>query len=226
MTLVDLVARIVLATLVGGAIGLERELRDHNAGFRTHILVCIGSAAFTLISAYGFEGIHSATGPGIAVDPSRVAAQIVTGIGFLGAGAIIREGPNVRGLTTAASLWAVSALGMAIGLGLYAVTLVTAAAVLISLSLLRVIERRIIDPRVSPTVRLDIRFSATGMGALTLLVHALDSAGVVVENMEVVTDDPNVRALRLHVRPPKDLSRGQLRRLIEDLDVVGDLDME
>lgn len=226
MSLVDLVVRIVLATLVGGAIGLERELRDHNAGFRTHILVCIGSAAFTLVSAYGFEGVRPAGGTGVTVDPSRVAAQIVTGIGFLGAGAIIRQGPTVRGLTTAASLWAVSAIGMAIGLGLYAITLVTAAAVLTSLWLLRVIERRIIDPRVSPIVRLDIRFSATGMGALTLLVQALDSEGVVVENMEVVPDDPNVHAMRVHVRPPKGMTRVQLRRLIEDLGVVGDLDME
>lgn len=226
MSPVHLVIRIALATLVGGAIGLERELRDHTAGFRTHILVCIGSTAFTLVSAYGFEAFRSAGGTIVAVDPSRVAAQIVTGIGFLGAGAIIRQGPTVRGLTTAASLWAVSAIGMAIGLGLYAITLVTAAAVLISLSLLRVIERRIIDPRVSNIVRLDIRFSSTSIGALTLLVQALDVAGVVVEHMQVVPNEPNVNAIRMHVRPPKGMTHAELGRLIEEQGVVGDLEME
>jgi len=108
-------ARLVVATALGAAIGLERELDEKAAGLRTHMLVALGSALFTLVSAYGFSEFvgHDR----VSFDPSRIAAQIVTGIGFLGAGVIFRSGFNVRGLTTAASLWLVAAIGMAAGAG-------------------------------------------------------------------------------------------------------------
>jgi len=108
-------ARLAVATALGAAIGLERELDEKAAGLRTHMLVAAGSALFTLISAYGFSEFigHDR----VSFDPSRIAAQIVTGIGFLGAGVIFRSGFNVRGLTTAASLWLVAAIGMAAGAG-------------------------------------------------------------------------------------------------------------
>src|SRR5205823_12723567 len=92
---------------------------DHEAGFRTHLLVSLGSAIFTVVSAYGFEGFLQSGANVVRADPTRIAAQIVTGIGFLGAGAIIRDGMNVRGLTTAANLWAVSAIGICCGAGYY-----------------------------------------------------------------------------------------------------------
>jgi len=107
----EVLLRIFVAAALGGAIGLERELRERQAGLRTHLVVSVGAALFTLVSAYGFSGFGS------RVDPTRIAAQIVTGIGFLGAGAIIRQGLSVRGLTTAASLWLVAAIGMAAGAG-------------------------------------------------------------------------------------------------------------
>src|SRR4051794_35734840 len=103
--------RLSVAALLGGAIGMERELRERGAGLRTHLVVCVGSALFTLVSAYGFTGFR--------VDPTRISAQIVSGIGFLGAGAIIRQGLSFRGLTTAATLWLVAAIGMASGAGYY-----------------------------------------------------------------------------------------------------------
>ena len=105
--------------LLGGAIGLERELREREAGLRTHLLVCLGSALFTIVSAYGFHDFLVNGGTLVRTDPTRIAAQIVTGIGFLGAGAIIRQGLSVRGLTTAATLWLVAAIGMASGAGYY-----------------------------------------------------------------------------------------------------------
>ena len=104
MAIWDVVTRILLAAVLAGVIGLEREIREHTAGFRTHILVAVGAAAFTLASSYDSAGI--------GFDPNRISAQVVTGIGFLGAGAIIRYGVTVRGLTTAASLWAVAAVGL------------------------------------------------------------------------------------------------------------------
>ncbi len=113
-------ARLLVAALLGGAIGAERELSDQPAGLRTHMLLTIGACLFTLVSAYGF---------GHTSDPSRVAAQIVTGIGFLGGGAILRHGPTVRGLTTAGSIWATTAIGVVVGTGRF--VLATGAAVLI-----------------------------------------------------------------------------------------------
>jgi putative Mg2+ transporter-C (MgtC) family protein len=106
----ELLGRLVLAAMLGGAIGAERELHDQPAGLRTHMLLTIGACLFTLISAYGF---------GRGTDPSRIAAQIVTGIGFLGGGAIVRYGLTVKGVTTAASIWATASVGVAIGAGSY-----------------------------------------------------------------------------------------------------------
>ncbi|HET9290855.1 MAG TPA: MgtC/SapB family protein [Actinomycetes bacterium] len=108
----ELLGRLVVAAALGGAIGAERELNDQAAGLRTHMLLTIGACLFTLISAYGF-------GRGIGTDPSRLAAQIVTGIGFLGGGAIVRHGLTVKGLTTAASIWATASVGVAVGAGDY-----------------------------------------------------------------------------------------------------------
>ena len=112
LTDLELLGRLLLAAVLGGAIGAERELKDQAAGLRTHMLLTIGACLFTLVSAYGFGG-------GIGTDPSRLAAQIVTGIGFLGGGAIVRHGLTVKGLTTAASIWATSSVGVAIGAGSY-----------------------------------------------------------------------------------------------------------
>jgi putative Mg2+ transporter-C (MgtC) family protein len=115
----DALLRLSIAAGLGGAVGFERELRDREAGIRTHLLVSLGSALFTIVSAYGFHEFLTAGGAIVRADPSRIAAQIVTGIGFLGAGAIIRDGLSVRGLTTAATLWVVAGLGMACGAGYY-----------------------------------------------------------------------------------------------------------
>ncbi|MCX6012123.1 MAG: MgtC/SapB family protein [Chloroflexi bacterium] len=113
----DVVLRILMAAVAGGILGYEREVEHKPAGFRTHILVCTGAALITIVSIYGF------TGPNL--DTSRVAAGIVVGIGFLGAGSIIRGTRGVKGITTAANIWVVAALGMAIGAGLYIVAGVT-----------------------------------------------------------------------------------------------------
>jgi putative Mg2+ transporter-C (MgtC) family protein len=122
----ELLGRLLLAAVLGGAIGAERELNDQAAGLRTHMLLTIGACLFTLVSAYGFGA-----GPR---DPSRLAAQIVTGIGFLGGGAIVRHGLTVKGLTTAASIWATASVGVAVGAGQY--LLGVGGALLVSFTLL------------------------------------------------------------------------------------------
>ena len=115
----ELMVRILLAFLLGGVIGYERETTQRPAGLRTHMLVAAGAAVFTVVSIYAFVG------QGTVRDPARVAAQIVTGVGFLGAGTIWRTSSTVRGLTTAASIWLVAAVGMLVGSGLYTLAIFT-----------------------------------------------------------------------------------------------------
>jgi putative Mg2+ transporter-C (MgtC) family protein len=129
----DLALRLVIATALGLAIGFEREIHGHPAGLRTHMLVAVGSGLFTVLSAYGFNGVAGAVPNSAPIDPTRIAAQIVSGIGFLGAGAILKDGIVIRGLTTAASLWATSAVGMAAGAGEHIIAVVATATILVSL---------------------------------------------------------------------------------------------
>jgi putative Mg2+ transporter-C (MgtC) family protein len=135
----DLAFRLIVAAVLGAVIGLEREYHDHPAGMRTHLLVSVGSATFTVLSIEAFKGP--------ATDPARIASQIVTGIGFLGAGAILKDRGGIRGLTTAASLWAVAGVGMAAGAAAWGVSIAAALIVLVSLWPLHEIERRIINRR-------------------------------------------------------------------------------
>ena len=160
--------RLLLAAGLGGAIGLERELRDHEAGFRTHLLVSLGSCAFTLVSAYGWSDWTFSTEQGVVFDPTRIAAQIVTGIGFLGAGAIIVRGINVRGLTTAATLWVVAAIGMAAGTGYYEVGIGAAVLVLVSLGPLKLVSARLVSRVRLEEAELAIALKPDGDGAQIL----------------------------------------------------------
>ena len=129
----DLSVRIVVAAALGLAVGFEREIHGHPAGLRTHMLVAAGSGLFTVLSAYGFEGVAKGISGTSPIDPTRIAAQIVSGIGFLGAGAILKDGVVIRGLTTAASLWATSAVGMAAGAGEHIIAAVATGVILVSL---------------------------------------------------------------------------------------------
>lgn len=131
-TQLDLALRLTVGLILGAIIGFERELQRQPAGFRTHSLVSLGAALFTVVSAYGFSGD--------LVDPTRIAAQIVSGIGFIGAGTILQHRGNIRGLTTAASLWAVAAIGTAAGAGMFSVAVVGTLLILVVLSILDRIE--------------------------------------------------------------------------------------
>ena len=125
--------------MIGLSLGVEREIRGHAAGMKTMALIAVGSCLFTTL------GLEPAFGN--RVDPTRIAAQIVTGVGFLGAGAILRQGLDVKGLTTAASIWVVAALGMAVGFGYYGISLFTLAVVLLMLVAIRPLEIRFIRSR-------------------------------------------------------------------------------
>ncbi len=172
--------RLALAAALGGAVGIERELREREAGFRTHLLVSLGSALFTIAGAYGF---HDLVTHGSSIDPTRVAAQIVTGIGFLGAGAIIRQGVAVRGLTTAATLWVVAAIGLTSGAGYYSAAVITTGLVLFSLWPLRIASYRILGRFRPETDRLLVQLPAGESPAP--LIEALEGLGARLQSLEV-----------------------------------------
>jgi putative Mg2+ transporter-C (MgtC) family protein len=200
--------RLGLALALGGLIGWQRESAEKPAGFRTHILVCVGAALFTLISAVGFFGTGA--------DPARVASNIVVGIGFLGAGTIWRTGVTVQGLTTAASLWTVAAIGTAVGVGYYAGAILTTAIVAAVLTLFKGFEARI--PR-------------RGVGHLSLVIAdrpgqigrvgtLLGSLGVNIEHVDMSGRMDEKVVLTLGVRLPPRLSRDELLVALGDVEGV------
>ena len=198
----DIVLRVVLAAVLGGAIGLERELRDREAGLRTHLLVSVGAALFTMVSAYAWTDWQFSQRDGLVFDPTRIAAQVVTGIGFLGAGAIIRQGLSVKGLTTAATLWVVAAIGMAAGVGYYEAALVTTALVLVSLWPLRILAYRL-SARTRPEeghLAVDLPAGASAVSVL----EAAEKAGAEVASLEF-EEEGDRRRIDLRVK----LDRGR-----------------
>jgi putative Mg2+ transporter-C (MgtC) family protein len=151
--------RMLVAAVLSGLVGLERERGERAAGLRTHALVGLGACLVMIVSAFGFEDWHYAPG---ALDPSRVAAQVVSGIGFLGAGVIIfqRDRAVVRGLTTAASVWVVAAIGLAVGGGMYITAAVGTAITLIILAGLKPLERRVVRRKSSNNTRRGVEQAA------------------------------------------------------------------
>lgn len=209
--------RVVLAAVLGGAIGIEREIREREAGLRTHMLVAIGSALFTLVSAFGFHDFFVRGGNVVRSDPTRIAAQIVTGIGFLGAGAIIRQGLSVRGLTTAATLWVVAAIGLATGAGYYSGAVITTVVVLISLWPLRIVAHRFLERPHEQHLSVELGRE----GSVAPLLAALESLGIRIESFDL-TEQGDRQAVVLCL----DLPRGArpetvVRRLGELAGVKG-----
>src|SRR5580658_10049157 len=159
----ELVARLLLAAVLGSAVGWERERLQWAAGLRTHMLVAVGSCLMIIVSAYGFSAV---LGPRVILDPSRVAAQVVTGVGFLGAGSIILRNEAIKGLTTAASIWAVAGVGLAAGAGLYSAAVVTTAIILIILAGLKPLEERYRAARTNLELQIKARRGGLSLGLL------------------------------------------------------------
>jgi putative Mg2+ transporter-C (MgtC) family protein len=175
----DLAVRMLIAAALGAAIGLEREIHEHPAGMRTHLLVALGSAIFTELSIYAFSGGPAPNGS-LPTDTSRVAAQIVSGIGFLGAGAILKYGTSIRGLTTAASLWTAAAIGMAAGAGEWLIAGVGTFIVLFSLWPLNALIARLHKPGQHVIrLRLEVgRLEALGDMSRLLVDRRVEMAGI------------------------------------------------
>jgi putative Mg2+ transporter-C (MgtC) family protein len=183
----NIVLRICLATVLGAIVGVERERSERAAGLRTHAVVALGAAVFMLASAYGFKDVLGA--PAVVLDPSRVAAQIVTGIGFLGAGAIIFQHEMVRGLTTAASIWVVAAIGMAVAGGMYVLSISGTGLTLLVLAALKRLENRWFRDRRSGSLNLRIDPNSTSIAQIR--AH-IEEQGLKVEQLRIAPGEAGV----------------------------------
>jgi putative Mg2+ transporter-C (MgtC) family protein len=219
----EMVLRLFLVAVLAGLIGIEREIRDQPAGFRTHILVGLGACLFSLVSAYSFGGVFE-PGPGVLIryDPTRIAAQIVTGIGFLGAGAIIRYGMSVRGLTTAASLWVVAAIGTAVGFGGYLLAGATTAITLLALFFLRPVRSRLV--RGLRKGHEEFVLDAEPGLRLEELMRTLGEEGLRVDHLRVEEDDGGGHQIRLALALPPDRRPESVVAVLRDAPGVRNVD--
>ena len=205
-----MVVRLVLAAILGGIVGIERGSGDRPAGFRTHILVCVGSALFMLVSMYGFDELTPAEALhegdlGARRDSARIAAQVVSGIGFLGAGTILHEGLTIRGLTTAASLWMVSAIGLAVGSGMFFLSIMATVITMITLVTFHTWEKRF-----AATNRSDRRFvritTSNRNDAIADITGYLILNGIQVKSLNVKKNkDKNNLVIDLYLKVGKNM---------------------
>jgi len=204
----EVLLKIVVATLFGGLVGLEREHHNQPAGLKTHIILCVGATLITIVSidlARDFAGAHP-------TDPTRIAANIVTGIGFLGGGAILRMGATVRGLTTAACIWTVTGVGMAVGAGKYYPAALVILTILLTLHFLGRFENVFIDRRKLKRIAITARSSPDLLGSIEKI---LSDCGITIKNIDISRElnEPNVEIQALVSMP----ERLNLNKLTEEI---------
>lgn len=188
----DYIIRLLLAAVLGGVIGLEREYHAKEAGFRTHVLVAVGSALFMLISQYGFDaflGVKS-----VSFDPSRIASQVVTGIGFIGAGTIIFQKKFIRGLTTAAGIWVTGAIGLACGCGMYFIAAVTTAIVILVLSIINYFFKKLTFRHIS------IVFSCSEQTQIEKILNNLKTDNIVIKECSIEKQSNYIVSLEIRTK--------------------------
>lgn len=194
----NLILRIIIAGVLGGLIGIERELRAKEAGFRTHFIVALGSALFMIISQFAFEGRE--------YDAARVAAQVVSGIGFIGAGVIIFQKNAIRGITTAAGLWVAAAIGLACGAGMYPISIAATLFTIICLEMMHFIHLRHGDKVV------DIALATDGSGDLEAVLEALKAEPVEIESCTIEDGQIHI-SVRMKQKDYLETMAGLLSRL-------------
>ncbi|ABR47413.1 MgtC/SapB transporter [Alkaliphilus metalliredigens QYMF] len=207
----EVAGRLLLAVVLGGLIGVERESVRRGAGFRTHILVCIGSTLVMLISIFIFETYrHQAN-----LDPARLGAQVISGIGFLGAGTIIKEGFSIKGLTTAASLWAIASIGLALGIGFYSGAIMSTLIIYIALKVFPMLEWLIPDQRKYLAIELLLINQPGQIGKITDL---LGKNGISITNisMDMDTDESETAILTLQLKKNTFQSKEDVVKLLSD----------
>ncbi len=209
--------RILLAALLGFIVGVERTRRQKEAGYRTHVIVAIGSALVMVVSKYGFVDMIA---QGVEVDPTRIASNIVTGIGFLGAGVIFVKDVSIRGLTTAAGLWATAAVGMAVGAGMYAVGVFVTLLIILVQFILHHINRTGVTT--SNHVMMRVRYSPQ---IAERIRTQLASRKMHIENFRVKKANDNILSCTFEVRMPQEYGYDELLFLLDENEDILELDM-
>lgn len=213
ITYLSIIIRVVSAFLLGGVLGLEREVKKHAAGLRTHMLVCVGSCMIMVTNQY----IYQAFGVG---DPVRMGAQVVSGIGFLGAGTImVTKWNKITGLTTAAGLWASAAVGLAVGIGLYELAVVGAVLIVTILTLVHMMDKHIRGRSRGMTLYAEVDHKIS-IGVLSKHIRGL---GVEIESIQIDRDystDGNLRALVITILLPKKTNRKDMFHKLHEIDGV------
>lgn len=213
-------ARLVLAAILSGVVGFERELHGRAAGFRTHILLCIGSTLVMLTSIHIFEVYNSR----VPCDPARIAAGVVTGIGFLGAGTIMHSKSSVKGLTTATSLWVVAGIGLAVGSGMYFAAIATMAITMITLFIFGRVEHAMIRKDWYRTLLIE---SQEGVTQIKGAREILGEYGVQVTDFEVEkSGDGSTMTLKISVKMPTSKNDDHIVQDISGLDGVKNVKWE
>lgn len=209
-----MILRILIALILSGMIGFEREMNNHSAGFRTHILVGVGACLMMLLSLYGFRDFQDDVS--IRFDPARIPSYVISGIGFLGAGTIIVYGGTIRGLTTAASIWAVAGLGLVIGNGMYDLAVFTTIVILLSLIFLNHFETNFVKREVLKTLEIKIDKNAEFNDIIALL----ETLQVMVLDIEIQKNRSNIQILSLRVKFSAKLNRTNVYQEVLKLDKV------
>lgn len=200
--------------MLGGIVGFEREKVGKPAGLRTHILVCLGSTVTMLTSLFMFYQFQGKTN----LDPGRIAAQVISGIGFLGAGTIILEGPNVKGLTTAATLWIIAAIGLAIGVGFYYGAVLSTIIIFIVLRTLSKFENNVLNKYYSKTLVIVLKNSSSNLCKISAL---LEDINITINDIQInFSKDKNIK---LSIKLPKS-SLELEKKIIEELSRLDDVE--
>ncbi|WP_422484382.1 MgtC/SapB family protein [Gudongella sp. DL1XJH-153] len=215
----EILARLLISAVLGGVIGIEREASNRPAGFRTHILVSVGSTLIMLVSMYAIPQ---------PADRARIAAQVVSGIGFLGAGTILRTGSTIRGLTTAASLWVCAGIGLAIGSGYYFGGVVTAMIVLISLVVLSKVEKNVFrGANRMVTVKALDRSGLIGDIGVIFGRHSISIRNITIEDITNEDDDPSgLIEIKFYIKKPMGFDIGILDEEIHRIMGVESVNLE
>jgi putative Mg2+ transporter-C (MgtC) family protein len=228
---VDILLRLLLAMALGGAIGLERERSNRAAGLRTHILVCLGSTLIMMLSIYGFSDFVNEAN--IRIDPARLAASVITGIGFLGAGTILFTGKSITGLTTAASVWVVAALGLSVGAGFHFAAITTTILILMTLIFFNKIEQRYIKGNKLHLVTIHV---ADSPGLLDTISKLLIEEGFTIKKLIVneyskvpygeLQLQQTILELSIHVMSKKSLDSMNLVSKVRSIEEVTMISLE
>jgi Uncharacterized membrane protein len=195
----EILIKLLLAAILGGIVGYERENTHRPAGFRTHILVCVGSALVMVTSEFIFEKYKLAAN----IDPARLGAQVISGIGFLGAGTIIRDGFNVKGLTTAASLWAVSCVGIAAGIGFYDGAVIATVIIFLTLIFLKKMELRFPKKSTYKTIYVESDNKPGQIGNVSCI---FDKYNTEIKNIEFINNRNESFLVKLIAKIPDNLA--------------------